>query len=259
MKKTIYLPSLLKINFLILVAFIFMNNSFANGLEIINLEHRAAKDIIPIIQPLLDKNGSISGEKHVLFIRTSYKNLQQIKSILPILDAEYRVLRISIIQETAQMMKRYGYLETKKENNNAIIYSTERSKKIPNQKTIQVTEGQWATLQTGVSIPSLSRTKNPDGTITESIEYQSVYTRLKIQPKINGKKIKLQVLSHTGNKETINSVEAVKSQTSGELGEWIALGGISEPSNNTFTFSTQHSNSSKQQLFIKIELTKHQD
>jgi len=259
MIKKIHSSLFLKINLLTLITIIFMNNSFANGLEIINLEHRSAKELIPIIQPLLDKNGSISGEKHVLFIRTSYKNLQQIKSILPILDAEYRVLRISIMQETAQIMKRYGYLKPKQINNNAIIYSTERSKKIPNQKTIQVTEGQWATLQTGVSIPSLSRTKNPDGTITESIEYQSVYTRLKIQPQIDGKKIKLQVLSHTGNKQTINSVEAVKSQTSGELGEWIALGGISEPSNNTFTFSTQHSNSSKQQLFIKIELTKHQD
>lgn len=255
---------------LILLSILFASISYktmAYELEIINLKHRPAQDIIPILEPLLEKDASISGEKFVLFIRASNETLQQIISILPTIDAELRVLRISIMQESAQTMQRYGYRisgssQKKSGNSNVMVYSTKRSSNNPKQQVILVSEGQWASLQTGVNMPSITRSTNPDGTITESVQYKSIYTRLKIQPIIRGKKIKMQVQSFTGNKENIASIHGIKTNISGNLGQWIALGSIIEKSNSSnsgFVFSTQRRLNSKQQIFIKIELTKHQD
>lgn len=258
--KKIYLISLLLSVFIV---FNLTKNSFAYNLEIISLQHRPANEIIPVLKPLLIKDGSISGENFTIFIQTSDDNLQQLKSLLPVLDIQYRLLRISMMQETPQMMKRYGYLvDDKNKKSNTMIYSTQRKQNNPNQQIIQVTEGQWATLQTGTSIPSLSRTTNHDGTVTESIQYSTVLTRLKIHPVIKGKKLNIEIQSQTGNNNNIQDMPVIKSRVSGELGEWIALGGIVSKQTKTasrYSFTTQRSSNTAQQLFIKIELTTYQD
>ncbi len=269
-KMTLFKSVKININFRFLLWLLFLglgSTVSAYELEIINLNHRPAQEIIPILKPLLEKDASISGEKYVLFIRASDETLQQIMSVLPTLDVELRVLRISIMQESAQMMKRYGFRiepSKQKSNNksNLMIYSTKHSYNNPKQQVILVTEGQWASLKTGVTVPSITRSTNPDGTVTESIQYQTVYTRLKIQPVIRGKKITVKIQSYTGNKQNMNSGQGIKTQINGNLGEWIALGGIVSNSKNSskgFVFSTQRSSNSKQQIFIKIELTKYQD
>ena len=261
--------ALLNLALLILVSSAFnisiIHPAFANQLEIINLNHRPAKELIPILEPLIDKNGSISGEKYVLFIRTSYKNFQQIKEALITLDADFRQLSINIMQESATTMKQYGFKVSKdNKKTNAKVYSTQHSASNPKQQTIQVTEGQWATLQTGMSIPSISRSKNPNGTITESIQYKTILSKLKIHPVINGDKINIKIKSFTGSKDSINSgtTQGINTSVTGKLGEWIALGGITSANNNSasgFVFSTKRTSDSSQQIFIKIDITKYQE
>ena len=266
---SIRMPILLNLVLLILLSSAFnisiINSALANQLEIINLNHRPAKELIPILKPLLDKNGSISGEKYVLFIRTSYKNFIQIKEALVTLDADFRQLRINIMQESAATMKQYGFNITKEnKKTNAKVYTTQHSASNPKQQTIQVTEGQWATLQTGMSIPSISRSKNPNGTITESIQYKTIMSRLKIHPLINGDKINIKIKSFTGSKDAINSgsIQGINTSVTGKLGEWIALGGITsakDSSKTGFTFSTNRTSESTRQLFIKIDITQYQE
>ena len=266
---SIRIPLLLKLALLILATSAFnsgiITSAFANQLEIINLNHRPAKELIPILEPLIDKNGSISGEKYVLFIRTSYKNFQQIKEALVTLDADFRQLRIDIMQESATTMKQYGFNVSKdNKKTNSKVYSTQHSASNPKQQTIQVTEGQWATLQTGMSIPSISRSKNPNGTITESIQYKTILSKLKIHPIIKGDKINVKIKSFTGSKDSVNSggAQGINTSVTGKLGEWIALGGITSVNNNStsgFVFSTNRTSDSSQQIFIKIDITKYRE
>lgn len=242
-----------------------MSSAFAYELEIINLKYRPAKELIPILKPMIDNDGSISGEKYVLFIKTSYKNFQQIKSALNTLDAAFRQLTISIMQESSANMKRYGYNVTKDATKtNAKVYSTQRKSSNPKQQTIQVTEGQWATLQTGMSIPSISRSKNANGTITESIQYKTIISRLKIHPVINGNNINVKIKSFTGSKDSVNSnsLQGINTSVIGKIGDWIALGGITSSTQNNqagFIFSTQRTSDSTRQIFIKIDIKEYQD
>ena len=240
-----------------------IKSSYANELEIISLNNRPASDLIPIIKPLLDKNGSISGENYTLFIRTSNKNLKQIKNIIDKLDADYRLLTINILQESAETMKRYGYKLTAKQNTTTSkTYTTSHLKHHPNIQTLQVTEGQWATLQTGISIPTINRTTNTDGTVTESLQYQTVFTRLKIQPVLTGEKIRIQLQSITGKEKNLSTRQPINTTIKGRLNKWIALGGIQQsvtPANTSYVFTTQRHTSTTKQLFVKIEISQNQE
>ena len=259
---------MLKPNIKYVIAFFCLLSSFitlshAYELEIINLNHRPASEIIPIIQPLLDKDGSLSGEKYVLFISTSDKNLQQLKSIISMLDADLRQLSITIMQTSEANMQRYGYKINGKipGKSNVKIYSNQRTIQNPRQQQIRVTEGQWATIQTGISVPFISRTKNANGTITESIQYQTLVTRLKIKPQIIGNKVNLKIQSSIADKATANT-QQLNTTLQGNLGEWIALGGIKTTADNSrsgFIFSTQHNSNAMQQVFVKINIIKSQD
>lgn len=247
----------------LLIAIQPINTAIANELEIINLNYRPAKDILPILTPLLEKNGTISGEKYVLFIRTSAKNLSDLKKAIATLDADLRQLRISIMQESASNMKRHGFsVSSTSKKTNAIVYSTKEKTNKSNQQMIQVTEGQWATLQTGMSLPELTRTKNSNGTITESLEYKTIITRLKIQPILQGDNINVKVTSFTGKKNSHKSktLQGLSTSVKGKVGQWIALGGITTPSSNQqsgYIFSTQHIAESNKQIFIKVEITQY--
>ncbi len=237
--------------------------SNAYELEIINLNHRPASEIIPVIKPLLAKDGTLSGEQYVLFINTSAKNLQQLRPVISMLDADLRQLTISIMQESEATMKQYGFkisgVVPKKTT--AKVYSNQRAANNLRQQQIQVTEGQWASIQTGISVPSISRVKNANGTITESVQYQTIVTRLKIQPQIIGNKVNLKIESSIGDKATLKT-QRLNTTVQGKLNEWIALGGIRSAVDNSsrgFVFSTRHNSNSMKQIFIKINITTYQD
>lgn len=237
--------------------------SFAYNLEIINLNNRPAKDLIPILQPLLVDGASISGEKFVLFVKTSDLNLIQIKTALETLDADYRVLKISVLQESLNMMKRLGYqISGTNKKISASTYSTNRKSNNPKKQVIMVTEGQWASLQTGISVPMLYRTHNANGTVTVATQYQSVYTKLKLFPIINGDKVNMRIQSYTGDKKNVATSTGINTRITGDVGKWIALGGITEATSTSksgYTFSTQRTSNSMQQIFVKIEITKYQE
>ena len=69
-------------------------------LEVIPLHYRMAEEVIPIIQPMLAREGSVSGFQGQLIVRTTPANLAEIKRILANLDTAPRQLVITVRQET---------------------------------------------------------------------------------------------------------------------------------------------------------------
>ncbi len=67
--------------------------------EVIPLQHRSSDEIIPVLQPLLDKQGAISGMQGQLIVRTTPANLQEIKRLLAEIDTAPRRLIITIKQD----------------------------------------------------------------------------------------------------------------------------------------------------------------
>src|SRR5688572_11767150 len=71
------------------------------ALEVIPLKYRTADQLIPVLKPLLDPQGSISGMQNQLIIRTTPRNLAELKRVLATLDTMPRRLMITVTQAAA--------------------------------------------------------------------------------------------------------------------------------------------------------------
>lgn len=74
----------------------------AQDLQVIDLHYRLAGEIIPIVQPLLEAGGVLTGVDDVIFVRTSPANLEQIRQAIAAIDRAPRQLLITVGQGTVR-------------------------------------------------------------------------------------------------------------------------------------------------------------
>jgi hypothetical protein len=65
-------------------ALLFIFSAIASGgqMAVIELKHRPADDVIPVISPFLGPGDSLSGQDSLLFLNTTPENLTRIRSII---------------------------------------------------------------------------------------------------------------------------------------------------------------------------------
>lgn len=83
---------------LLLLLFAWMGTAAAEQLEILTLKHRTAEQLLPQLTPLLDPGAALTGTGDKLFLRTSSRNLADIRRVLEELDRAQRRLMISVRQ-----------------------------------------------------------------------------------------------------------------------------------------------------------------
>src|SRR5256885_7247344 len=66
------------------------------ALEIIPLRHRTVDQVLPVLQPLVEPGGALTGQSGQLIVRTSPANLAEIKRALEAIDRPPRRLQISV-------------------------------------------------------------------------------------------------------------------------------------------------------------------
>src|SRR6187431_1126785 len=73
----------------------------AQSLEVIDLKYRTAAEVIPVLQPLVEQGGALTGQDYKLFVRTSSGNLAQLRSAVAQLDKQQRQMLVSVRRSTA--------------------------------------------------------------------------------------------------------------------------------------------------------------
>jgi type II/III secretion system protein len=76
------------------------NAAFAQAaIETITLHHRSAEQLIPLLQPLVEPGGALSGRDNALYLRASAGNRKQIRALVASLDRAPHRLAIWISDE----------------------------------------------------------------------------------------------------------------------------------------------------------------
>lgn len=256
--------------------------------EVITLNYRTAEQVIPVIQPLVGKDGAVTGMQNKLIIRTSPANLAQIKQVLASIDSMPRKLMITVRQNTtrealAQEASVYGSVgseharvripgtpgrgdarvEIGNEQNRvgAKITSTRDIEDSRDTQRIQVLEGNVAYIRAGQSVPVQGRTvyRNAAGvTVVEDTSYRDVTSGFAVVPRVNGDQVTLEInpqQNTLGPRGTVN-VQQAATVLSGRLGEWIELGGIGQQATRSgggTVYSTQSSGSDTRSIFVRVE------
>jgi type II secretory pathway component GspD/PulD (secretin) len=221
--------------------------AWSQSLEMIPLKHRTVDQVLPILRPLLEPGGTISGTQSTLIVRTSPRNLAEIKQVLANIDKAPRRLLISVRQDASIARERReaqvsGTLGTgrvvigsgspaNERGVTARITDTGSSSESDLVQQIQVLEGSPAWIQTGQSVPIVNRTVTPGprGPVTsESVIYRDVASGFEVVPRVVGDRVMLDVSPRRETPGATGSVDVQRmaSTVSGRLGEWIELGGM---------------------------------
>jgi hypothetical protein len=238
------------IRVLCLVALLVGAGALAQSLEIIQLRHRTAEEVIPVLQPLLESGGSLSGKDYQLFVRASGANVAQLRSALAAIDKPARQLVVSVRRSSRQEMERRGLIASGKvSNGNAAVSvgeSGRRSSGVTVRATdstssrqdggvtsVRVVEGGAAFISTGESVPIATAIASIDRRgpwVAGSTDYRDLRRGFLAKPRVAGDRIIIDIEQQDerrGQSGEINA-QSVTTQVSAKAGEWVQLGSIEE-------------------------------
>jgi len=233
-------------------------------LEVIPLHYRMAEEVIPIIQPMLAREGSVSGFQGQLIVRTTPANLEEIKRILASLDTAPRQLVITVRQESdversrssAEVSGSVGgdhgrvtipgsgdtrggnvVLRDGDDRLRVNVLEGSGSERDRSEQTVRVMEGREAFVSVGRSVPVRERQVQRTVVggrvveqVVESAQYRDVASGFYVLPRVSGDRVTLDVSSQ---RESLSrrqagsvNVQSLVTTLSGRLGEWMEIGGV---------------------------------
>lgn len=238
-------------------------------LEVIELEHRLARDVLPLIQPVLAPDATATGTSNRLIIRSTPGNLAEIRAVIGAIDTRIKQLRITVTQDAgvvvqAQQDALSGHLHAGDFTAGAadpgpaagagieidtpegsVAYRTHRTHSnhdASNLHFVMTMEGQPAFIATGQQIPQpyYESTLTPyGGGVAGGIDYQAVSSGVYVTPRVQGDRVILDIAPQLERADPRGSgvidTRGLETTVSGRLGEWIALGGANLASGGTDT------------------------
>lgn len=235
--------------------------SFANADEtrIVQLKHRSAAEIIPLIQPLLGPNDAITGTDFRLIVRTSDKNFREIERLLAQLDAARRQLRITVKQTVAREAENSGVgvsgevkndnvriqlpRQSPPDNRGAIVQKdglrletrqTRTTSSNSSTQFVSTLDGSPAFVRVGQSFPHVQRILAIAGKqqvlLAQGVSFHNVVTGFDVTPHVQGESILLQIaprLSSLSNPTTgLVNFQEYSTTVVVKPGDWVDIGGL---------------------------------
>lgn len=277
----------------VIVAMVFAaaGQALAQGqLEIITLRHRTAEQVLPVLQPLVERGGAISGLNNRIILRASGANRAEIKQALAAIDAPLRRLLITVKQDNERSSAASGaelsgsvgsggarVIAPGSRDQRGIVVEGRRGDDVVRGRAygtrgaasdrvlqqVQVIEGGRALIQVGYSFPIALRevASGPYGSVaTESVVYRDIGTGFYAQPSLAGDTVTLEI---SPQQESLSRTDpgAVSSHrltttVSGRLGEWIELGGLDQDARSDRAGITSYSTRSglaQRRVLLKVE------
>ncbi len=205
-------------------------------LEVITLRHRTADQVIPVLQPLLEPGGALSGQYNQLIVRTSPANLAELRQVLERIDRPPRRLMISVRHELAQDLARGGHdagARISERGASAEIRVLDSRSALDERvdQRVQVLEGGRAHISGGESRPLRQPgvVRAPAGGVVQETVIQEASTGFDVVPRLSGSEVTLEIYAQQeafGARGAIRGARAA-STVSGRLGEWLELAGSS--------------------------------
>ena len=233
-------------------------NAFSDEVRIIQLKHRTAGEIIPLIQPIMGPYDAVTGADYRLIIRTSEATIREIERILAQVDVTRRQLKITIEQLPAEKRAhnnqsvsgraRIGgqtriVLPDKPPQENGVVISkddlrysatrTTQTSSNNNTQTVMTLDGQRAYIRIGQSVPHVKRflaNSHQGAAIAQEVGFQNIISGFEVLPRMRGEHVRIEItprLSTLENPETgLVNFQDLTTTVEAKLGEWIDLGAI---------------------------------
>ena len=226
-------------------------------LEIIPLRHRTVDQVLPALQPLVEPGGALTGQSGQLIVRTSPANLVEIKRALEAIDRPPRRLQISVrfddsLEAASQGIEAGGRIGGGGSRVDARVQGARSAAADRVEQRLVVLEGGRAFITTGQSRPVMQRQRiqTPAGVVAqETIVMQDIGTGFDVTPRVAGDRVFIDIGSQRETQRIVSTV-------SGALGEWFALGAVSEAGardNRSIDTASVSRTSETRRVWVKVE------
>lgn len=261
--------------------------------EVVPLKYRKSEQVIPVLQPLLGRDSSVTGFQNQLVVRATPAELAQVKRVLADIDTMPKRLLITVRQDAdLDRDRREVELSGSIGNDNARItvpgsrsqsggnvvfrdgddrlrgrvVDSQRSSSSSTSQSIRVLEGSSAFIRAGESRPVRSRqvvrtvvNGQIVDRVVEGTDYHDASTGFSVVLRVQGNIVTLDIdpqreTFDNGRRGTVN-VQRVVTTVSGRLGEWIDLGGANESrSDGQSTLLGRSSTSSSERRGVQVKV-----
>lgn len=253
----------------------------AQELQVIELRHRLAEQVLPALQPLVEPGGAITGMDSMLFVRTSPANFDQIRQAVAALDRQLRQLRITVGQGTVETESgsavrgsgtvgsgdvQVGVNRPPAGEPGVAITARHTSQRanLQNVSSVTALEGTETFIAIGQSAPVTTTQVTPGWAgpnVVQTTEYRDANTGFFATPRVSGDLVTLD-LSPTQQRfsgppsDRRVATAGITTQVSGRLGEWIRVGGSSASgrtdTSGLLTWGTR-SDEASYSVWVKVE------
>jgi type II secretory pathway component GspD/PulD (secretin) len=213
----------------------------AQQLEVIELKSKQVEDVLPVLLPLVEPGGTLTGTNNQLFLRTSPGNRADIKRALAAIDKPSRRLIIRVSENREQEQGGRGgevsgqvvLGSTRRSNVDATVWDTRSGRNERSGQMVQTVDGGQAYIQVGrsLAVPMRQAVIGPGGAIvSETVVYQDVGRGFYAAPRVNGERVTLSISQQADSANVYGrgniDRQHISTTVSGRLGEWIELGGV---------------------------------
>lgn len=212
--------------------------AFAQNLEIIDLQHRPADQVLPSVQAIVGTRGAVTGTGFKLFVRADAATLAQVRRMVAELDVAPRRLMISVRQIDAGASSRVQIQTGARVSPAGTVVTVAGSAQADRsdaaiEQRIQTLDGARALIHVGETrmTPTVVVNGNANGgangtnvgVVATPVE---AATSVYVVARVNGDTVLLDIEpehASFGPQGEIRS-QGLSTQASGRLGEWIDLG-----------------------------------
>ena len=239
----------------------------ADKIEVIQLHNRSVDEVIPLVGPMIKPGEAISGTGYKLILRASSETVAEIRRVLSEIDTGLRNLIISVRHgDEFQTEQSEGELDA--------FYDSQKGGAVSGRfkhdqihdrsqlgQRVRVLEGSVAYIHTGKAFYTApTHYPSQSGVVVQETVRQSIGSGLFVAPRLNGRQVNLEISPYreslTGYGNTIDTQNA-SSTISGQLGEWIYIGGVNQTHqlSQKGVFSGARSDAARQSgIYVKVDI-----
>jgi hypothetical protein len=213
----------------------------AEQIELLDLQHRNAAEMMQLMQPLLKKNESVTGTGYQLILKADESRLETLKELARSLDSRVKQLRYSVRIGADQAGSRddigaRGGITINRDDvdiqGKAHVLSTERRGSQSESYTVTGMEGTPVYIAEGLRFPVTSTSTqivNGRVIVTPDTQYESATSGFYALAWTRGDEVTVDIAPQREAllSERYGSVshQSVQTRVRGALGEWLLIGG----------------------------------
>ena len=220
-------------------------------IEVIELHSRAYEEILPVIQPFVGSDGSITGMGNRLVIKAAPARVSEVKRLLAGIDRAPKRLLITVGDAEDRARSSSGYrasADIKAGDSQISInspgYPVDSSRAQikwhdrhstttqSSRQFVQAMEGQSAYISSGLRVPLRTTGRYYGAGVPyqrSTTEFHDVSRGFYVVPRVSGDSVTLEIVQRNdqpGRHHGVIDTQRVDSVVHGRLGEWLDLGGL---------------------------------